>query len=76
MYSRRWESGKLNFLAGMQWTVTTNAQVGTSSPTAVGSGTVPTLSSTSAAQAAQNMLWGGTVLTSMIYPCWRLEEQV
>jgi hypothetical protein len=59
---------KLNFLAGMQWTVTTNAQVGTSSPTAVGSGTVPTLSSTSAAQAAQNMLWGGTVLTSMIYP--------
>jgi hypothetical protein len=59
---------KLNFLPGMQWTVTTNAQVGSSSPTAVGSGTVPTLSSTSAAQAAQNMLWGGTVLTSMIYP--------
>jgi hypothetical protein len=59
---------KLNFLPGMQWTVTTNAQLGSSSPTAVGSGTVPTLSSTSAAQAAQNMLWGGTVLTSMIYP--------
>jgi hypothetical protein len=58
----------LNFLAGMQWTVTTNAQVGSSTPTTVVPGTVPTLSSTSAAQAAQNMLWGGTILTSMIYP--------
>jgi hypothetical protein len=60
----------LNFLPGLQWTVTTNAQVGSTSPTAVGSGTVPMLSSTSAAQAAQNMLWGGTVLTSVIYPVY------
>jgi hypothetical protein len=58
----------LNFLNGMQWTVTTNAEVGSSNPAEVASGTVPTLSGTSAAQAAQNMLWGGTVLTSVTYP--------
>jgi hypothetical protein len=58
----------LNFLFGMQWTVTTNAQLGSTGAAAVSSGTVPTLTSTSAAQAAQNMLWGGTVLTSLIYP--------
>lgn len=60
----------LNFMNGTQWTVTTNAQVGSSGSTAIGSGTVPTLSSTSAAQAAQNMLWGGTVLVSYIYPLY------
>jgi hypothetical protein len=58
----------LNFLFGMQWTVTTNAQLGSTGAAAVSSVTVPTLTSTSAAQAAQNMLWGGTVLTSFIYP--------
>lgn len=57
----------LNFRNGMQVTAGTNVQAGTSS-TATGSGAVPTLSTTSAAQAAQNMLYGGTIYTAASYP--------
>jgi hypothetical protein len=58
----------LNFAAGWQVTVGTNIQAGASSPTAVSNGTVPTLSATSAAQATQNMLYGGTITATGIYP--------
>ena len=51
----------LNFSTGWQVTLGTNIQAGASSPTTVSSGTVPTLSATSAAQATQNMLYGGTI---------------
>jgi Fibronectin type III domain len=58
----------LNFASGMQVTVTTNAQVGSSGATAVSSGTIPTLSGNGAGQAAQNILYGGTFLASELYP--------
>ncbi len=58
----------LNFSAGWQVTLGTNIQAGASSPTAVSTGTIPTLSATSAAQATQNMLYGGTITATGIYP--------
>lgn len=58
----------LNFSAGWEATLGTNIQAGASSPTAVSTGTVPTLSATSAAQATQNMLYGGTITASGLYP--------
>jgi hypothetical protein len=59
----------LNFTNGMQVTATTNIQAGPSnSATSSNSAGVPTLSGTSAGQAAQNTLYGGTVLTSVVYP--------
>jgi hypothetical protein len=58
----------LNFSAGWQVTLGTNIQAGASSPTAVSAGTVPTLSATSAGQATQNMLYGGTITASGLYP--------
>jgi hypothetical protein len=61
----------LNFTNGMQLTVGTNAQVGStgSNPGTLVSG-VPTLSATAAAQAAQNMLYGGTIYGSDIFPLY------
>jgi hypothetical protein len=58
----------LNFPAGWQVTVGTNIQAGASSPAVVSSGAIPTLSATSAAQATQNMLYGGTIFASGLYP--------
>jgi hypothetical protein len=60
--------GTLNFRNGMQVAVTTNAQAGSSGVTAVSAGMLPTLSSNSAGQATQNMLYGGTFLISETYP--------
>jgi hypothetical protein len=61
----------LNFTNGMQLTVGTNAQVGSagSNPGTLVSG-VPTLSAAAAAQAAQNMLYGGTIYGSDIFPLY------
>jgi hypothetical protein len=58
----------LNFSNGMQMTAGTNIQAGASNATTVSSGAVPTLSASGAAQATQNMLYGGTVLASALYP--------
>jgi hypothetical protein len=60
----------LNFLSGMQFTATTNIQAGPSNapPQTPNTGWLATLSSTEAAQAAQNMLYGGTAVVSMLYP--------
>jgi hypothetical protein len=58
----------LNFSDGMQVTAGTNIQAGSSSPTTISSGTTPTLSATSAGQATQNMLYGGTIFASVLYP--------
>lgn len=58
----------LNFRNGMQVNAGTNVQAGSSSAAVVNSGAVPTLSTTSAAQATQNMLYGGTVFVAAIYP--------
>ena len=61
----------LNFLPGMQLTVTTNAEAGSTGATqasGVSSGTGPTLTAAAAGQATQNILSGGTVLASVIYP--------
>ena len=58
----------LNFNNGMQVAVTTNAQAGSSGTTTPSSGTVPTLSANGAAQATQNLLYGGTFLVSEMYP--------
>lgn len=58
----------LNFTNGMQLIAGTNIQAGSTSPTPVSTGTVPTLSATSAAQATQNMLYGGTIVASGLYP--------
>jgi hypothetical protein len=66
--------GSLNFLNGMQITVGTNPQVAssnTSSTTPASSttiGGVATLSATAAAQAAQNILNGGTIFGSDLFP--------
>lgn len=60
--------GSLNFPNGMQVTVTTNVQAGSSGTTAVSSGAVPTLSANGAAQATQNVIYGGTFLASEMYP--------
>jgi hypothetical protein len=58
----------LNFPDGMQLTVTTNAQAGSSGTSAVSTGTVPTLAANGAGQATQNVLYGGTFVVSEIYP--------
>jgi len=58
----------LNFSNGWQVTAGTNIQAGSSSAAAVSTGTVPTLSATSAGQATQNMLYGGTIFASGLYP--------
>jgi hypothetical protein len=58
----------LNFPFGWQVTAGTNIQAGSTSPTAVSTGTIPTLSATSAGQATQNMLYGGTIFASGLYP--------
>src|SRR5258708_5514268 len=53
--------GTLTFGSGWQLTLGTNIQAGPSGSTAVASGAVPTLSATAAAQATQNLLYGGTI---------------
>jgi hypothetical protein len=66
--------GSLNFTNGMQVTVGTNPQVGptTSTSTTTSSSalaaSVPTLSATAAAQAAQNVLSGGTIFGYDLFP--------
>jgi Putative Ig domain len=60
--------GTLNFPFGMQLNIGSNIQAGSTPPTAVSTGTVPTLSPSAAAQAAQNMLYGGTLYLSGVYP--------
>jgi hypothetical protein len=57
----------LNFANAMQLTVGTNVQAGPTAAT-TSAGTVPTLAAASAAQATQNMLYGGTFVASAIYP--------
>jgi hypothetical protein len=65
----------LNFLDGMQMTLGTNIQAGPgAAPTAVAKGTTPTLSATSAAQAAQNMLYGGTIFASGMLPVYAYSD--
>ena len=58
----------LNFSNGMQLTVSTNVQAGSSGTAPVSSGTLPTLSSNGAGQATQNMLFGGTFQVAELYP--------
>lgn len=58
----------LNFPSGIQVTVTTNAQAGSSVTTPASSGAVPTLSASGAGQATQNIIYGGTFVVSEIYP--------
>ena len=59
----------LNFSNGVQVNAATNIQAGSSGNTTnVAAGTIPTLSSNGAAQATQNVLYGGTVLASEKYP--------
>jgi hypothetical protein len=58
----------LNFSNGMQMTAGTNVQAGSSSAAAVSAGKVPTLSGPSAGQATQNMLYGGTITATALYP--------
>jgi len=62
------DMGTLNFPIGMQLNIGTNIQAGATAPTPVSTGTVPTLSPTAAAQAAQNLLYGGTIYASSAYP--------
>lgn len=49
-------------------TAGTNIQAGATPPTTVSAGTTPTLSSTAAAQATQNLLYGGTIVATVSYP--------
>src|SRR5438270_4454391 len=59
----------LNFGNGMQVNAITNVQAGSSNtPTVVNTGALPTLSSASAGQATQNMLYGGTIVGAVTYP--------
>jgi hypothetical protein len=58
----------LNFRTGMQVTVGTNVQAGSSGTTTASAATVPTLSANGAGQATQNMLYGGTFVASVLYP--------
>ena len=58
----------LNFPDGMQVTVATNPQAGSSGATTPSSGTTPTLTANGAAQATQNILHGGTFVVSELYP--------
>ena len=58
----------LNFSSGMQFTLGTNVTAGASQPTTPGTGAIPTLTAAGSAQAAQNMINGGTFVASAIYP--------
>jgi hypothetical protein len=59
----------LNFLFGPQLVAGTNVQAAPSAPnTSSSNGGLPTLSASSAGQAAQNMLHGGTIYLGTIYP--------
>jgi len=58
----------LNFANGIQVTVGTNVQAGSSGATVAGSGSVPTLAASGAGQATQNVLYGGTFVASELYP--------
>lgn len=58
----------LNFGDGMQVTVATNAQVGTAVTTTPLPGALPTLTASGAAQATQDILYGGTFVVSELYP--------
>jgi hypothetical protein len=60
--------GSLNFSNAMQLTLGTNVQAGSVGAPTTSTGTVPTLSQAGAAQATQNMLYGGTIVASVIYP--------
>lgn len=64
----------LNFNNGTQLTLGTNVQAGSggnsSTPAPSATATVPTLSSTSAAQAAQNLLWGGNLYVYGVLPIY------
>lgn len=60
--------GTLNFGNGMQLTVSTNVQAGSSAIAPVSSNKPPTLSSNAAAQGTQDMLFGGTFVLSQLYP--------
>lgn len=60
--------GTLTFGSGWQLTVGTNIQAGPSGATAVNRGSLPTLSSAAAAQATQNLLYGGTISASAVLP--------
>jgi hypothetical protein len=58
----------LNFPIGVEMTAGTNIQAGSSGAATVSTGTIPTLAATSAGQATQNILYGGTIFASVIYP--------
>jgi hypothetical protein len=58
----------LNFPVGLQITATTNIQAGPANSVPPAMGMAPSLSATGAAQAAQNMLNGGNLLISALYP--------
>ena len=59
----------LNFSNGMQMTAGTNLQAGSSGTlTNVARGTIPTLSANGAAQAAQNMIYGGNFTVRAVLP--------
>jgi hypothetical protein len=58
----------LNFPLGLQLIFGTNVQAGVTTPATVTSGSTATLAPTSAAQAAQNMIYGGTFSTALLFP--------
>jgi hypothetical protein len=58
----------LNFANGWQVTASTNVQAGPAPATTASSGTTPILSPNGAGQATQNILYGGTVVGSELYP--------
>jgi hypothetical protein len=58
----------LNFTSGMQVNVSTNVQAGSTGEQNVTAGTIPTLTTAAAGQAAQNLLYGGTLVSSIVYP--------
>lgn len=58
----------LNFSDGLQLTVASNVQAGSSGAASVSSATIPTLSANGAGQATQNILFGGTFVVSQLYP--------
>jgi len=63
----------LNFPDGTQWTLGSNIQAGsggTPAATVTVNAPVPTLPAASAAQAVQNMLYGGTVYLEAVYPLY------
>lgn len=59
----------LNFSNGMQMTAGTNLQAGSSgATTTVAPGAIPTLAASGAAQAAQNMIFGGNFVVRAVLP--------